>query len=154
MSTTSVTKPADIIRTWHLFDAKNKILGRLSTEIAGLLIGKNKPFYAANVDCGDYIVVINAKDVQVTGTKASSKLYRHHTGHPGGFREFTYKQVAAKDPREIIIHSVKGMLPKNRLRDQRIARLKVFADGKHPYAQMFQPEPEITVKSIDSQKEK
>ena len=131
--TTSVTKTTDIKRDWHLIDLKGQTLGRVSTQIATLLMGKNKPYFTPNLDCGDYVVVINASKVKVTGRKKSDKLYRHHTGYPGGFREFTFDQVQTKDPKKIITHSVKGMLPKNKLRDKRMKRLKVFVNDSHNY---------------------
>lgn len=136
--TTTVTKLKDIKRRWHLVDLSGQTLGRVSTRIAALLIGKHKPEIVGYLDVGDYVVAVNAAKVKVTGTKAQTKLYRHHTGHPGGFKEFTYAQVAAADPREIILHSVKGMLPKNKLRDPRLKRLKVFVDAAHPYADKFE----------------
>jgi large subunit ribosomal protein L13 len=137
--TTSVTKTKDIKRSWHLIDLKGQTLGRVSTQIAKLLIGKNKPYYTPNLDCGDYVVAINAKQVKVTGKKETDKLYQHHTGYPGGFREYTYSQVMDKDPRQIIINSVKGMLPKNKLRSPRLKRLKVFVDANHTYEQYLKP---------------
>lgn len=134
---TSVTKASVIKRSWHLVDVQAITLGRISTQIASLLMGKNKPIYTPALDCGDYVVVVNAAQVRVTGNKNSGKMYRHHTGYPDGFREFTYAQVMAKDPREIIIRSVKGMLPKNKLRDPRLKRLKVYINDQHPYQDKF-----------------
>ena len=130
---TTVTKKNTIKRHWHLVDLKNQTLGRVSTQIAEKLIGKHKPYFTPNLDCGDYVVVVNASHVEVTGKKRTDKLYRHHTGYPGGFREYTFEQVQSKDPRKIINHSIKGMLPKNKLRDKRMKRLKVFIDANHPY---------------------
>jgi large subunit ribosomal protein L13 len=137
MSKTTVTKASDIKRSWHLIDLDNQTLGRVSTVIAKLLMGKDKPYFTPSLDCGDYVVVINAEKVEVTGNKRDDKIYRHHTGFPGGFREYTFKQVQETDPRRIIIHSVKGMLPKNKLRDLRLKRLKVFAGETHPYEQQI-----------------
>jgi large subunit ribosomal protein L13 len=136
---TTVTKADTIERNWRLIDAKGQILGRMSTEIATLLMGKDKAYYTPALDCGDYIVVINAQAVEVTGAKKTDKIYRHHTGHPGGFREQTFAQVQAKDPKVIISQSVKGMLPKNKLRDPRLKRLKIFSGSEHPYADKFKP---------------
>jgi large subunit ribosomal protein L13 len=130
---TTVTKPADIVRNWHLIDVENKILGRQSTVIAKLLMGKHKPNFSPAVDCGDYVIVINAAKVAVSGNKAQDKLYRHHTGRPGGFREIPFNRIMDKDPRKIIHHAIKGMLPKNKLRDPRLKRLKVFPSATHPY---------------------
>lgn len=137
MNHTFVTKPLTIKRAWHLIDLQGQTLGRISTQMATILMGKNKPLYSPNVDCGDYIVAINSRLIKVTGSKEDTKMYRHHTGHPGGFKEFTYSQVAAKDPNQIILHSVKGMLPKNKLRDRRLTRLKIFVDANHPYQDKF-----------------
>jgi len=130
---TSVTKKTTIKRTWHLIDLRGQVLGRISVEIANLLMGKNKTYFTPALDCGDYIVAINAKDIKITGNKAADKMYRHHTGYPGGFREYTFAQIQAKDARSIILTSVKGMLPKNKLRDPRLRRLKVFVSDQHPY---------------------
>jgi len=130
---TKATKKAEIKRSWHLFDADGQILGRLATQIAGLLIGKGKVNYAPYLDGGDYVVVINAAKVKVTGRKSDQKMYRRHSGYPGGFRELTFRQQMAKDPRKIVLHAVSGMLPKNKLRSPRLRRLKVFTDEKHDY---------------------
>ena len=134
---TVVTKSKDIVRDWYLIDLKNQTLGRLSTQIASLLMGKDKVYFSSHLDCGDYVVVINADQVRVTGNKKKDKLYRHHSGYPGGFREYTFEQVQAKDPREIVTRSVSGMLPKNKLRAERLKRLKVFVDEVHPYNQQI-----------------
>lgn len=138
---TTVIKAKDIQRNWHLVDLNNQTLGRISTQIAQLLIGKHKPHFSPNLDCGDYVVVINADKVKVTGKKSTDKLYRHHTGYPGGFREYTYKQVKRKDPKKIIRQSVMGMLPKNKLRDPRLKRLKIYVNDKHPYENQINPKP-------------
>lgn len=135
---TSVTKANDITRVWHVVDVSGQTLGRVSTKIATLLMGKNKPYFTGNLDCGDYVVVVNAKDIAVTGQKKSKKIYRHHTGYPGGFREYTLKQKMDQDPRKVVEHSIKGMLPKNKLRSQRMKRLKIFVDGTHPYENQLQ----------------
>src|SRR5581483_7644543 len=112
---TQPTKLTDIKRNWHLIDAKEKILGRVSTDIAKLLMGKTKTYFAKNMDCGDYVVVINAKKVKVSGNKETQKLYRHHTGYPGGLKSATLSELRSKNPERIIKHAVKGMLPKNKL---------------------------------------
>ncbi|MGB9706453.1 MAG: 50S ribosomal protein L13 [Microgenomates group bacterium] len=130
---TKSTKKSEIKRTWHLVDAKDKILGRLATQVANLLMGKNKPYFVPHLDCGDYVVVINASQVKVSGKKAKEKKYYRHSGYPGGFKEITFSQQMAKDPRKIIWHAVAGMLPKNKLRDKRLTRLKIFVDENHPY---------------------
>jgi large subunit ribosomal protein L13 len=131
---TKVTKKSDIKRSWHLVDADDQILGRMATKIAQLLIGKNKPYIVGYLDCGDYVVVTNAAKVKITGDKNIQKLYSHHSGHPGGFKQISFKDQMAKDPTKVIIHAVSGMLPKNKLRADRLARLKIFVDEKHPYA--------------------
>lgn len=137
MVKTKATKASEIKRFWHLIDAKGQILGRLSTRIAQFLMGKNKPYFVNYLDCGDYVVVINAAKVEITGRKAKQKMYYRHSGYPGGFREISFEKQMTKDPRKIIRHAVSGMLPKNKLRDRRLARLKIFVDEKHPYGEKF-----------------
>lgn len=134
---TKVTKQTDIKRAWHLFDAKDQILGRLATQIAQILIGKNKVYYSANIDCGDYVVVTNSSKVRVTGKKSIQKLYRRHSEFPGGFKELNFNQLLEKDPNQIIINAVTNMLPKNKLQSERLKRLKVFTDEKHIYEDKF-----------------
>jgi len=130
---TRTTKAKDIKREWHLLDAKGEILGRLAVKIAGLLMGKTKPYFVNYLDCGDYVIIINARKIKVSGNKFKNKLYRRHSGYPGGFRELTFEQLMQRDPRKIIQQAVKGMLPKNKLRDKRMSRLKIFVDEKHIY---------------------
>jgi large subunit ribosomal protein L13 len=113
-------------------------LGRASTDIATKLIGKYKPDYTPHIDNGDYVVVINAKHVAVTGTKPQTKLYQHHSMHPGGFKEINFADLMAKDPRKVIVHAIRGMLPKNKLRADRLKRLKVYVDDNHPYRQQLE----------------
>jgi large subunit ribosomal protein L13 len=134
---TKVTKAKEIKRNWHLIDLKDQVLGRTTTKIATLLIGKNKPNYSPNLDCGDYVVVINSKDLVLTRKKSTNKIYRHHTGFPGGFREIPFKRMMEKSPNKVVEKAVTGMLPKNKLRDKRLRRLKVFVDGNHPYKDKF-----------------
>ncbi|KAG0173237.1 54S ribosomal protein L23, mitochondrial [Apophysomyces sp. BC1034] len=117
-------------RAWHLVDAQQRVLGRLASNVATTLMGKHKPIYDPASDCGDYVVVINAKDIVVSGKKGQQKLYRHHTGFPGGLKEITFNDLKAKDPTEA---SVSGMLPKNRLREVRLERLLIFEGSEHPY---------------------
>lgn len=131
------TKASEIKREWHLIDVDGKTLGRISTEIAGLLMGKSKPYFVRNLDCGDYVVVLNSKKIKVTGSKESNKLYRRHSGYPGGFKEETLAELRARRPNDIIIHAVKGMLPQNRLRDEMLNRLKVFEGAEHTYSDKF-----------------
>ena len=126
-------KESDIRRDWYLIDAKDQILGRVATEIASLLIGKNKSGYSRHMDVGDNVVVINAEKVSVTGKKPSQKLYRTHSGYPSGLKEKTYKMVMDTHPERIIEHAVSGMIPDNRLKKGRMLRLKVVVGDKHPY---------------------
>ena len=125
--------PKKIERRWHLIDAKNKVLGRLAVQIATLLSGKHKPIYTPNIDVGDYVVVINIQDVKITGKKLEQKKYWRYTGYPGGIRARTLKEQKAQDPAKVIVYTVKGMLPRNRLREGRLKRLKVFVGAEHPY---------------------
>ena len=127
----------EIKREWHLIDAKGEILGRIAVKIAGALIGKTKPYYVAHLDCGDNVVVINAKEVAFTGQKEDQKKYYRHSGFPGGFKEITLADQMKKDPREVIKHAVAGMLPKNKLRDRRLTRLKIYSESTHPYSSKF-----------------
>lgn len=137
MTKTSMVTAKDIKRAWHLVDLDGQTLGRAATRIATLLIGKHKPTYVPHLDCGDYVVIINAAKVKVTGTKTTDKIYRHHTMHPGGFREIPYEKMMAKDPRKIITLALSGMIPHNKLHDPRLKRLKVFVGATHPYAQQL-----------------
>lgn len=123
----------EIVRGWHLVDAGGEVLGRLATRIASFLTGKGKAAYSAHMDSGDYVVVVNAAKVILTGKKASQKVYRSHSGYPGGFKEVSFKKMMTEHPERVIIHAVSGMLPKNRLRDKRLLRLKVYGGEKHPY---------------------
>lgn len=131
--TTKSTRQAEIIRVWHLIDVENQTLGRVATHIAQLLMGKAKPYFVRNLDCGDYVVVINAKRIAVTGKKEAQKKYRRHSGFPGGYKEETLERLRERKPEDIITHAVKGMLPQNRLRDKMLTRLYVFAGETHPY---------------------
>ena len=127
------TKAKDIKRFWHLIDAKEEILGRLSTKIAQLLIGKAKPYFVPHLDCGDFVVVINAEKIRVTGKKEDQKIYTRYSGYPGGLKEIVLKDLRKKNPKEIIRHAVSGMLPKNKLRKGRLKRLCVYAGTDHPH---------------------
>ena len=130
---TKPTKLSDIQRSWHLFDVKDKVLGRIATDIAHALMGKAKPNFVRNLDCGDYVVVVNAKHVAVTGKKEKQKLYGRFSGYPGGLKQKALWQVRAEKPTEVIRHAVWGMLPKNKLRDRLITRLYIYPEGEHPY---------------------
>ena len=127
-------KPVDIARRWILIDARDATLGRLSTEIAKYLTGKYKPTYTPHVDNGDYVVVVNASELVVTGTKETDKMYYRHSGFPGGLKEAQLKDLRAKNPASVIESAVKGMLPKNKLAAGRMARLRVFPGTEHDHA--------------------
>ena len=137
MTKTKSTKAKDIKREWYLVDVKEKILGRLATKVARLLIGKAKPYFVPYLDCGDFVVVINAKKVRVTGKKEEQKIYTRYSGYPGGLKKETLGHLRERKPEEIIRRAVSGMLPKNKLRKQRLKRLFVYAAGKHPYDKKF-----------------
>ncbi|NCU37538.1 50S ribosomal protein L13 [Candidatus Saccharibacteria bacterium] len=126
-------KTADVTRRWILIDAKDAPLGRVSTTIAKYLIGKYKPTYTPHIDGGDYVIVINAAQVPVTGNKEEDKIYYRHSGFPGGIKDAQLKEVREKFPERIIEASVKGMLPKNKLSPDRMARLKIFAGSEHAH---------------------
>ncbi|MBF1050874.1 MAG: 50S ribosomal protein L13 [Peptostreptococcaceae bacterium] len=126
-----VQKPSEVQRKWHLIDAEGKTLGRLSTEIAKLLRGKHKVTFTPHVDGGDYVVIINAEKIEVTGKKRDNKVYRHHTGYIGNLKEINFKKLQEKNPEEIIRLSVRGMLPKNKLRAPMMKRLRIFAGSEH-----------------------
>ena len=129
------TKLTDIKRQWHLFDLQGKILGREATKIAELLIGKNKIYYTPHLDCGDYVVVINADKVRLTGSKEQQKKYYRHSGYPGGLKVVSFQEQMAKDSRKVISLAVSRMLPKNKLQKQRMKRLKIFKGKEHSYAE-------------------
>jgi large subunit ribosomal protein L13 len=131
MKTTFMEKKETVKRNWYLVDATDKTLGRLSTEIANLLRGKGKVTYTPHVDCGDYVVVINANKVKLTGNKLSDKMYYNHSGFPGGLRERNAALMIEKYPVEMVERAVKGMLPKSRLGRQQIKKLKVYADDNY-----------------------
>ena len=129
-----IAKPAEVERKWYVVDAEGKTLGRLASEVAMVLRGKRKPTYTPHVDCGDYVIVINAEKVEVTGKKRKEKIYKRHTGYPGGLREVTFEKLQARTPEEIISHSDKGMLPDGRLGRQMFKKLKVYAGPQHEHA--------------------
>jgi large subunit ribosomal protein L13 len=127
------TKASDIERQWHFIDASDKILGKLATEAASLLMGKHKPIFTRHLDTGDFVVVINAAKVRFTGKKAEQKLYYRHSGYPGGFKSISLGRLMQTDPTRVIEHAVKGMLPHNRLGAQMLKKLKVYAGEEHPH---------------------
>ncbi len=127
-------KAEDVSRDWFVVDASDKTLGRLASEIAHRLRGKHKPEYTPHVDTGDYIVVINAEKVRVTGAKATDKMYHHHTGYPGGLKSISFEKLIDKAPERVIQGAVKGMLPRNPLGRAMFKKLKVYAGNEHPHA--------------------
>jgi large subunit ribosomal protein L13 len=133
MNTVSA-KPLEVERDWYIVDAENKILGRLATEIASRLRGKHKPIYTPHVDTGDYIVVINADKIGVTGNKMKDKLYQHHTGYIGNLKTTNLEKLLAEHPERVLEKAVKGMLPKNSLGRTMFRKLKVYAGTEHPHA--------------------
>ncbi|MCL1996359.1 MAG: 50S ribosomal protein L13 [Defluviitaleaceae bacterium] len=131
MRTTYTVKAKEIERSWYIVDATNHTLGRLSSEIAKILKGKHKPIYTPHLDTGDYVIVINADKIKVTGKKLDQKLYRRHTGYPGGLKAITLKVMQQKKPTYVITHAVKGMLPKKALGAQMLKKLKVYSGSEH-----------------------
>lgn len=124
-------KPSDVTRQWYVIDAAEAPLGRLATQIAQLLTGKGKPQFTKHIDTGDFVIVINAANTVVTGDKGQKKVYYHHSGFPGGIKEATFDEKMIKDPTFAITNAVRGMLPVNKLRDERLKRLKVYAGTEH-----------------------
>ena len=133
MDKTYITKASDIDREWVVLDASGQNLGRLATRIATMLSGKHKPHYAPNLDTGDFVVVVNGGDISVTGKRLDDKLYRRHTGYPGGLKTITLRRMMEKHPERVIRFAVKGMLPKNKLGRQMLKKLKVYAGAEHPH---------------------
>jgi len=130
---TYVAKPSTIERTWLIVDAKDQRLGRLATRIADNLRGKTKPTYTPNIDTGDFVVVVNAARIAVTGRKMDNKIYYRHTGYPGGLKQRTLAEMMTKKPEEVLRLAVKGMLPKNRLGRAQLRKLKIYAGPEHPH---------------------
>jgi large subunit ribosomal protein L13 len=126
-------KPTDVTRKWYVVDASEAPLGRVATKIATLLTGKGKPMFTHHIDCGDYVVVINADKVNVTGNKLDTKTYYRHSGHPGGLTETSMRDVMQNDSTKVVFAAVRGMLPVNKLRDGRLDRLKVYAGSQHQH---------------------
>jgi large subunit ribosomal protein L13 len=130
---TYIPKNEEIERSWRLVDADGKVLGRIATEIADILRGKNKPVFTPHLDTGDFVVVVNAEKIKLTGNKMADKVYYHHTGFPGGIKGITAEKLLEKEPEKLISEAVKGMLPKNKLRKQFMGKLKVYSGSKHPH---------------------
>ena len=132
MKTSSLTTK-DIVQKWYLIDCSGKKLGRLSVQIANILRGKNKPEYTPNSDVGDFIVLINAERIEISGNKSKDKIYFKHTGYPGNLKEINFQDLLNKDPEKVLRNAVKGMLPKNRLNRKIINKLKVYSGENHPH---------------------
>lgn len=133
MKNTYTTKKEDIVRNWHLFDVEGKVLGRVASDIAEILIGKDKAIFSPHVNVGDHVVVINAEKIAVTGRKLKNKVYYRNTGYPGGIKSQTLEQMLEKKPTEAIRKAVWGMLPKNKLRKDRMRNLHIYAGVEHPH---------------------
>jgi large subunit ribosomal protein L13 len=133
MKMTQVAKKDEVVRDWFVVNVDGKVLGRVATEIANILRGKRKPIYTPSVDTGDFVIVVNAAKVALTGNKLADKVYYHHTGYPGGLKEITAGKLQEKKPEEIIRKAVKGMLPKNKLARHMLSKLKIYAGPEHPH---------------------
>jgi large subunit ribosomal protein L13 len=129
-----MARPLEVERKWYVVDAEGKHLGRLATEIVRVLRGKNKPQYTPHVDVGDFVVVVNADRVAVTGRKAHQRVYRRHSGYPGGMKETSYEQMLARKPTEVLRKAVYGMMPKTRLARKQFKKLKIYAGPEHPHS--------------------
>jgi large subunit ribosomal protein L13 len=138
-------KASEVQRDWYVIDASNQVLGRLATQIATLLRGKHKPTYTPSMDGGDFVIVVNAEKIRVTGSKEHQKVYYRYTGYPGGLRETSYKDMLQKHPDRIIRLAVKGMLPKNRMGRKLLGKLRIYAGPDHPHAaqqpRVYTPRP-------------
>ncbi len=139
-------KPTDVTRSWYVIDASEAPLGRLATKIATLLTGKGKPQFTKHIDCGDFVIVINAANLVTTGDKLAKKVYYRHSNYPGGLKETTLAEQMAKDPTEVIFAAVRGMLPVNKLRDGRLLRLKIYPEAEHSHT--AQKPQAISVKDV------
>jgi large subunit ribosomal protein L13 len=139
MMKTAHMRKKDVEKTWYLIDANGKVLGRLASEIAKILRGKNKAIFSPHVDTGDFVIVVNAEKVRLTGDKLQGKVYYHHSGYPGGLKAIPAEKLLAKKPEELLRRAVKGMLPKNKLGSKVFKKLKVYAGPKHPH-EAQQPE--------------
>ena len=128
-----MARPLEVERKWYVVDAEGKHLGRLATEIVRVLRGKNKPQYTPHVDVGDFVVVVNADRVAVTGRKSEQRVYRRHSGYPGGMKETSYEQMLARRPTEVLRRAVYGMMPKTRLARKQFKKLKIYAGPEHPH---------------------
>lgn len=134
-----MAKPNELNSKWFVVDATGKTLGRLSTEVAKIIMGKHKPEYTPHVDTGDFVIILNAEKVELTGKKLDQEFYTYHTGHPGGLKQVSFRRMLAEKPDKLVYHSIKGMLPKTRLGRQMLKKLKVYAGAEHNH-QAQQPE--------------
>jgi large subunit ribosomal protein L13 len=139
-----MARPLEVERKWYVVDAEGKHLGRLATEIVRVLRGKNKPHYTPHVDVGDFVVVVNADRVALTGRKAEQRVYRRHSGYPGGMKETSYEQMLARKPTEILRKAVYGMMPKTRLARKQFKKLKIYAGPEHPHTAQDPQTLEVT----------
>ncbi len=139
-----MARPLEVERKWYVVDAEGKHLGRLATEVVRVLRGKNKPQYTPHVDVGDFVVVVNADRVAVTGRKAEQRVYRRHSGYPGGMKETSYEQMLARKPTEILRKAVYGMMPKTRLARKQFKKLKIYAGPEHPHSAQDPQTLEVT----------
>jgi large subunit ribosomal protein L13 len=145
MATISAKKN-EVERTWYVVDAENKVLGRLATKVATILRGKHKPLFTPHVDTGDFVVVINAKKIHLTGNKLENKMYYRHSGYPGGIKAASAGELLEKKPETVIKHAVKGMLPKNKLGREQFKKLKVYPGKEHPHTSQMPQELKIVTK--------
>jgi large subunit ribosomal protein L13 len=137
---TYAAKAGDIERRWYIVDAEGKTLGRLASQVAHVLVGKHKPMYSPGMDVGDFVIVVNADKISVTGRKMDDKMYYRHSGYPGGIRAFNLRDYLERNPERVLALAVRGMLPRNRLGRQMLKKLKVYAGPEHPHAAQ-QPQP-------------
>ena len=140
MMMTYIEKPAEVKETWHLVNAEGKTLGRLAARVASVLRGKHRPTFTPNVDMGDHVVIVNAEKIHLTGNKMKDKLYRHHSGFPGGLKTSTAEHLFKKDPTQLLVKAIEGMLPKNPLGNHMAKKLRVYVGPNHPH-QAQGPEP-------------
>jgi len=140
MKTTKILDKKSVKRDWYVIDAENKVLGRVASRIANILRGKNKPVFAPSVDTGDFVIVLNADKIVLTGNKLTDKMYHSHSGYPGGLKSVNAQTMLAKKPEEVLRKAVKGMLPKNKLARHMITKLKIYTGSEHPH-QAQQPKP-------------
>ena len=130
---TYMPKPGEVVANWHVVDATGLVLGRLASKVATILQGKHKPTYTPHVDTGDFVIIVNADKVKLTGVKSTDKMYYSHSGYPGAIKQESFREVAAKDPAFPVVKAVKGMLPKNVLGREMLLKLKVYGSDKHPH---------------------